>query len=154
MVEVQFFTECIARKVSAALEAAGIDVPVYAQVNEAEAEHDRVEVRCDGVSEVIPGNYTMRLDCSVVYVAGVARSFAAAHVDAAAAVGECVRGVLSSHWHRVALEWPEGYGSEEEEAEYALFPFVVLDLFAEPGALDAGSGEYEWQCEFRAYVQF
>lgn len=154
MVEVRFFTECIARKVSAALEAAGVDVPVYAQVNELEAEHDRVEVRCEGVSEIIPGNYTMRLDCSVVYVSGAARVLAEEQVTRAEAVGACVRGVLSSHWHRVALEWPEGYGSEEEEAEYALFPFVVLDLFAEPGALDAGSGEYEWQCEFRAYVQF
>ena len=69
---VQFFTDSMAMTLADALSRAGIGLPVYGQVTDPEAEHDRVEVRCNGTEEIIPGNYTTRLVCSVVLLGSAA----------------------------------------------------------------------------------
>lgn len=133
-----------------ALAAAGIHLPVYGQVSDPEAEHDRVEVRCQGTEEVIPGNYTTRLDCSVVLVLSATAQDAASVEALAAAVGAVVDTVLRRPWRHVPVQDPR----PGTDAEYELAPFVVLDLVPEPQTVETGAGAYELRVDFRAYVQF
>ena len=90
---VQFFTDSMAMTLADALSRAGIGLPVYGQVTDPEAEHDRVEVRCNGTEELIPGNYTTRLDCSVVLLASASANDAAEVEQMAAQVAPVVNGV-------------------------------------------------------------
>ncbi len=154
MNQVQFLTDSMAGLLAVACEAAGVDIPVYGQVNEPIEELDRLEVRCDGVDEIIPGNYTMRVDCRAVLHLGAAVNDAAEVEAKAAAVGAAVRGVLLRDWKNKPLPWPDVLEDEEERREYELLPYVVLDLLAEPDDITASGSEYEWATRFRVYVQF
>ena len=154
MNQVQFLTDSFAGLMASALITAGVDIPVYGQVNEPLEEHDRLEIRCEGVDEIIPGNYTMRVDCSAVLHLGAAVQ-AAEDIEAyAAQVGEAVRSVLQRDWKNKPLPWPDNVLAEDERREYELLPFIVLDLLAEPQAVVAGGSQYEWATGFRVYVQF
>lgn len=150
MTYTQFFTDSIAATLADALAHAGIGLPVYGQVSDPEAEHDRVEVRCNGTEEIIPGNYTTRLDCSVVLVLSATALDAATVEDTAAQVGAVVNGVLAGEWKNVPLRDPRPVTDEE----YEKAPFIVLDLVAEPQNTELEETCYAMQVGFRAYVQF
>lgn len=150
MTYTQFFTDSMAATLADALAHAGISLPVYGQVSDPEAEHDRIEVRCNGTDEVIPGNYTVRLDCSVVLVLSATAQEAAAVEEVAAAVAPVVNGVLRRPWRNVPLPDPR----PETDAEYENAPFIVLDLVAEPANVETEGNGYALQLDFRAYVQF
>lgn len=150
MTYTQFFTDSIAATLADALAQAGIDLPVYGQVSDPEAEHDRIEVRCNSTEELIPGNYTTRLDCSVVLLASASANDAAEVEQLAAQVAPVVNGVLNRPWKRVPLLDPRA----ETDAEYAKSPFIVLDLVAEPANVETDGNSYAMQMDFRAYVQF
>ncbi len=55
MTYTQFYTDSIAMTLADELVRAGIVLPVYGQVNDPEAEQDRIEERCTGTEEIIPG---------------------------------------------------------------------------------------------------
>ena len=133
-----------------ALAHAGISLPVYGQVSDPEAEHDRVEIRCTGTEEIIPGNYTTRLDCSVVLLASASANDAAEVEQLAAAVAPVVNGALHRPWKNTPLADPRA----ETDAEYEKAPFIVLDLVAEPANVETDGNSYAMQLDFRAYVQF
>lgn len=146
----QFFTDSMAATLEDALARAGIGLPVYGQVSDPEAEHDRIEVRCNGTEEVIPGNYTVRLDCSVVLLASASSNDAEEVEQMAAQVAPVVNGVLHRPWRNVPLPDPR----PETDAEYEQAPFIVLDLVAEPANVETEGDGYALQLDFRAYVQF
>lgn len=146
----QFFTDSIAITLEDALAHAGISLPVYGQVSDPEAEHDRVEIRCTGTEEIIPGNYTTRLDCSVVLVVSASANDAAEVEQLAATVAPVVNEVLHRPWKNTPLADPR----TETDAEYEKEPFIVLDLVAEPANVEADGNSYAMQLDFRAYVQF
>ena len=98
MQQIEFFTESLAQLVGDSMQEHGVDLPVYGLVNDPEAEHDRVEVRVDGVDELIPGNFTMRIDGSVVLMCGAAGMSDAEHSEVATAVGAAVRAVMMRDW--------------------------------------------------------
>lgn len=150
MTYTQFFTDSIAATLADALEQAGIGLPVYGQVSDPEAEHDRVEIRCTGTEEIIPGNYTTRLDCSVVLLASASANDAAEVEQLAATVAPVVNGVLHRPWKNTPLLDPRA----EDDAEYEKAPFIVLDLVAEPANTETDGTSYAMQMDFRAYVQF
>lgn len=150
MTYTQFFTDSIAATLADALAHAGISLPVYGQVSDPEAEHDRVEVRCTGTEEIIPGNYTTRLDCSVVLLASASANDAAEVEQLAAQVAPVVNGVLHRPWKNTPLADPR----PETDAEYEKAPFIVLDLVAEPANVETDGNSYAMQLDFRAYVQF
>ena len=150
MTYTQFFTDSIAATLADALAHAGISLPVYGQVSDPEAEHDRVEVRCNGTEEIIPGNYTTRLDCSVVLLASASANDAAEVEQLAATVAPVVNGVLHRPWKNTPLLDPRA----ETDAEYEKAPFIVLDLVAEPANVETDGNSYAMQLDFRAYVQF
>lgn len=154
MNQVQFLTDSMAGLIASALLSEGLELPVYGQVNDPVAEHDRLEVRCTGVDEIIPGNYTMRVDCEAVLHMGAGVNDAGEVEAAAAAVGAAVRSVLMRDWKNKPLPWPDALIDEQERAEYELMPFVVLDIVAEPQAAEVGGSQYEWATGFRVYVQF
>lgn len=150
MTYTQFFTDSIAMTLADALEQAGIGLPVYGQVSDPEAEHDRIEVRCSGTEEIIPGNYTTRLDCSVVLVVSASANDTEDVEELAAQVAPVVNGVLHRPWKHVPLEDPRA----ETHAEYEKAPFIVLDLVAEPANTETDGNSYAMPLDFRAYVQF
>lgn len=150
MTYTQFFTDSMAATLADALAHAGISLPVYGQVSDPEAEHDRVEVRCNGTEEIIPGNYTTRLDCSVVLLASASANDAAEVEQLAAQVAPVVNGVLRRPWKNTPLLDPRA----ETDAEYEKAPFIVLDLVAEPANVETDGNSYAMQLDFRAYVQF
>lgn len=156
MTYTQFFTDSIAMTLADALEQAGIGLPVYGQVSDPEAEHDRVEVRCSGTEEIIPGNYTTRLDCSVVLVVSASMNDTEEVEGLAAQVAPVVNGVLRRSWKNIPLQPPPSYGmaSAAELEEYNAAPFIVLDLVAEPANMETDGTSYAMQMDFRAYVQF
>ena len=146
----QFFTDSIAMTLEDALAHEGIGLPVYGQVSDPEAEHDRVEIRCTGTEEIIPGNYTTRLDCSVVLVVSASANDAAEVEQLAATVAPVVNKALNRPWKNTPLADPRA----ETDAEYEKEPFIVLDLVAEPANVEADGNSYAMQLDFRAYVQF
>lgn len=157
----QFFTDSIAMTLADALAHAGISLPVYGQVSDPEAEHDRIEVRCTSTEEIIPGNYTTRLDCSVVLLASASANDAEEVEQMAARVAPVVNDVLNgppaaaygsgvTSWKNVPLLNPRA----ETDAEYEKAPFIVLDLVAEPANVETDGTSYAMQLDFRAYVQF
>ena len=150
MTYTQFFTDSIAATLADALAHAGISLPVYGQVSDPEAEHDRVEVRCSGTEEIIPGNYTTRLDCSVVLLASASANDAAEVEQLAATMAPVVNEVLHRPWKNTPLADPRA----ETDAEYEKAPFIVLDLVAEPANVETDGNSYAMQLDFRAYVQF
>lgn len=172
MTYTQFFTDSIAMTLADALEQAGIGLPVYGQVSDPEAEHDRVEVRCTGTEEIIPGNYTTRLDCSVVLLVSASTTAAEEVEQLAARVAPVVNGVLNrppaaaygsgvptsagayavtgTSWKNVPLRDPRAGTDEEYEKE----PFIVLGLVVEPANTETDGSSYAMQLDFRAYVQF
>lgn len=150
MTYTQFFTDSIAATLADALAHAGISLPVYGQVSDPEAEHDRVEIRCTGTEEIIPGNYTTRLDCSVVLLASASANDAAEVEQLAATVAPVVNEVLHRPWKNTPLADPRA----ETDAEYEKAPFIVLDLVAEPANVETDGNSYAMQLDFRAYVQF
>lgn len=150
MTYTQFFTDSIAMTLADALAHAGISLPVYGQVSDPEAEHDRVEVRCNGTEEIIPGNYTTRLDCSVVLLASASANDAAEVEQLAATVAPVVNEILHRPWKNTPLADPRA----ETDAEYEKAPFIVLDLVAEPANTETDGTSYAMQLDFRAYVQF
>lgn len=150
MTYTQFFTDSIAMTLADALEQAGIGLPVYGQVSDPEAEHDRVEVRCTGTEEIIPGNYTTRLDCSVVLLVSASTNDAAEVEQLSARIAPVVNGVLRRPWKNTPLLDPRA----ETDAEYEKAPFIVLDLVAEPANTETDGNSYAMQLDFRAYVQF
>ena len=156
MTYTQFFTDSIAATLADALAHAGISLPVYGQVSDPEAEHDRVEVRCNSTEEIIPGNYTTRLDCSVVLLASASANDAAEVEQLAATVAPVVNGVLHRPWKNTPLPPPPSYGvaSAAELEEYNAAPFIVIDLVAEPANVETDGNSYAMQLDFRAYVQF
>ena len=147
MTYTQFFTDSIAATLADALAHAGIGLPVYGQVSD---QHDRVEVRCNGTEEIIPGNYTTRLDCSVVLLASASANDAAEVEQLAAQVAPVVNAVLHRPWKNTPLLDPRA----ETDAEYEKAPFIVLDLVAEPANVETDGNSYAMQLDFRAYVQF
>lgn len=150
MTYTQFFTDSIAATLADALAHAGISLPVYGQVSDPEAEHDRVEIRCNGTEEIIPGNYTTRLDCSVVLLASASANDAAEVKQLAATVAPVVNGVLHRPWKNTPLADPRA----ETDVEYEKEPFIVLNLVAEPANTETDGTSYAMQLDFRAYVQF
>lgn len=150
MTYTQFFTDSIAATLADALVHAGISLPVYGQVSDPEAEHDRVEVRCNSTEELIPGNYTTRLDCSVVLLASASANDAEEVEQMAAQVAPVVNRVLHRPWKNTPLLDPR----PETDEEYEKAPFVVLDLVAEPANVETDGNSYAMQLDFRAYVQF
>ncbi len=146
----QFFTDSIAMTLTDALTHEGIGLPVYGQVSDPEAEHDRIEVRCTSTEEIIPGNYTTRMDCSVVLLASASANDAAEVKQLAAAVAPVVNEVLHRPWNNTPLADPRA----ETDAEYEKAPFIVLDLVAEPANTETDGNSYAMQLDFRAYVQF
>ena len=145
----RFFTESISELIQRVLEERGIGLPVWGQVLDPETPCERIEVRCDAVEEVIPGNYTVRVDCSVVLLLDAARPAAEA-AALAARVSECARSVLERDWHNKPLPAPEAEVDEEYEAE----PFIVLGLVAAVENVAPEGNEFAWRIDFRAYVQF
>lgn len=146
----QFFTDSMALALRRELERRGIDVPVVGQINEPEPEGVRLEVRCEGSEEIIPGNQTYRLDCQVVLNLS-ASSMTAAEIermmeDVSMACGE----TLGADWRHVPVEDPRG----GEDAEYNASPFIVLDLITELQAPETNGTQYLGMLAFRAYVQF
>lgn len=154
MKETIFFSDSMAAVLAEALTAAGYELPVLGQVSEAEAEQERVEVRVSGVDELVPGNFTMRIDGEVVLVLGAALHSAAECEALAVGVGDVVRAVLGQDWRYKPLPWPESWQDEAERAQYEQLPFVVLEMVVQPANVNAGSGWYECAVEYRAYVQF
>lgn len=152
----QFFTDSIAATLQDALAHAGIGLPVYGQVSDPEAEHDRIEVRCSGTEEIIPGNYTMRLDCNVVLLVSASTNDAAEVEHLASRIAPVVNGVLNRHWKNTPLPPPPSYGvaSAAELEEYNAAPFILLDLAAEPANMETDGNSYAMHLDFRAYVQF
>lgn len=161
MTYTQFFTDSIAATLADALAREGIGLPVYGQVSDPEAEHDRVEVRCTGTEELIPGNYTMRLDCNVVLLVSSSTNDAEEVEQMAARVAPVVNKALNrppaaaygsgvTSWKNVPLRDPRA----ETDAEYEKAPFIVLDLVAEPANVETDGNSYAMQLDFRAYVQF
>lgn len=146
----QFFTDSIAATLQDALAHAGIGLPVYGLVNDPEPEHDRIEVRCSGTEELIPGNYTMRLDCSVVLLASARANDAAEVEQLAADITPVVNGVLRRPWRHTPLADPR----PQTDAEYEQNPFIVLALVPEPSDMETDGNSYAMQLDFRAYVQF
>ncbi len=156
MTYTQFFTDSIAATLADALAREGIGLPVYGQVSDPEAEHDRVEVRCTGTEELIPGNYTMRLDCNVVLLVSASTNDAEEVEQMAARVAPVVNKALNRPWKNTPLPPPPSYGvaSAAELEEYNAAPFIVLDLVAEPANTETDGNSYAMQLDFRAYVQF
>lgn len=150
MTYTQFFTDSLAKTIADALEQEGIALPVYGQVTDPEAEHDRLEVRCAASEEIIPGNYTTRLDCSVVLLVSASSGNAAEVEHLAAEVVPVVNEVLLRPWKNVPLPNPR----EEVDSEYEKMPFIVLDLLAEPANTETDGNSYAMHLDFRAYVQF
>ena len=150
MTYTQFFTDSIAATLADALEQAGISLPVYGQVSDPEEEHDRLEVRCNGAEEIIPGNYTTRLDCSVVLLVSASANDTEEVEQMAARVAPVVNEVLHRPWKNTPLANPRA----EADAEYEKAPFIVLDLVAEPANTETDGNSYAMQMDFRAYVQF
>lgn len=146
----QFFTDSIAATLQGALAHAGISLPVYGQVSDPEEEHDRLEVRCNGAEEIIPGNYTTRLDCSVVLLLSAGTNTAAEVEQLAADITPVVNGVLRRPWKHTPLADPR----PQTDAEYEQNPFIVLDLVPEPANTETEENGYAMQLDFRAYVQF
>ena len=156
MMYTQFFTDSFAMMLADALAHAGIGLPVYGQVSDPEAEHDRIEVRCTGTEEMIPGNYTTRLDCSVVLLVSASANDSEEVEQMAAQVAPVVNGVFHRPWKNTPLPPPPSYGvaSAAELEEYNAAPFIVLDLVAEPANTETDGTSYAMQLDFRAYVQF
>ena len=102
----QFFTDSIAATLADALAHAGIGLPVYGQVSDPEAEHDRIEVRCTGTEEIIPGNYTTRLDCSVVLLVSASANDTEEVEQMAARVAPVVNKALNRPWKNTPLADP------------------------------------------------
>lgn len=163
----QFFTDSIAATLADALAHEGVGLPVYGQVSDPEAEHDRIEVRCTSIEEIIPGNYTMRLDCSVVLLVSASANDTEEVEQMAARVAPVVKGVMNGEWKNVPLSPPPSYGvptsagayaetgaSAAELEEYNAAPFIVLDLVTEPANVETDGNSYAMQMNFRAYVQF
>ncbi len=161
MTYTQFFTDSIAMTLADALAHEGIGLPVYGQVSDPEAEHDRVEVRCNSTEEIIPGNYTTRLDCSVVLLVSASANSTEEVEKLAARLTPVVNGVLNrppaaaygsgvTSWKNVPLRDPRA----ETDAEYEKAPFIVLDLVVEPANTESDGTSYAMQLDFRAYVQF
>ena len=146
----QFFTDSMAMTIADALARAGIDLPVYGQVTDPVEEHDRIEVRCESVEELIPGNYTTRLACSVVLLLSSGSNTAVEVETIAELVGAVVRDVLNRPWRHTPLADPRA----ETDAEYERDPFIVLDLVPEPANTETDDTAYEMAMDFRAYVQF
>lgn len=146
----QFFTDSIAMTLADALAHEGICLPVYGQVSDPEAEHDRIEVRCTGTEEIIPGNYTTRLDCSVVLLVSASANDTEEVERMAARVAPVVNKALNRPWKNTPLADPRA----ETDAEYEKAPFIVLDLVAEPANTETDGTSYAMQLDFRAYVQF
>ena len=150
MTYTQFFTDSIAATLADALVHEGIELPVYGQITDPEAEHDRIEVRCNGAEEIVPGNYTTRLDCSVVLLLSSTQQDAATVETIAAQVAPVVSTVLHRPWRNTPLADPR----PETDAEYEQAPFIVLDLVPEPANIEKEDSSYALQLDFRAYVQF
>lgn len=150
MTSTQFFTDSIAATLADALSEMGISLPVYGQISEPEAEHDRIEVRCSSTEEIIPGNFTTRLDCQAVLVLSATSNDAWNVTSKGMRIASVVRSVLGRDWRGKPLRDPR----PETDAEYAAAPFIVLDLVPAATAVDTSTGGYELQAEFRAYVQF
>ncbi len=150
MTYTQFFTDSIAMTLADALAHEGIGLPVYGQVSDPEAEHDRIEVRCTGTEEIIPGNYTTRLDCSVVLLVSASANDTEEVERMAARVAPVVNKALNRPWKNTPLADPRA----DTDAEYEKAPFIVLDLVAEPANTETDGTSYAMQLDFRAYVQF
>lgn len=148
---IQFFSDSMAATLSNALGAAGFTLPVWGQVTDPATDTDRVEVRVNGTEEVIPGNLTTRVDCTVELVLHTAD---AANADTAQQtaqrVGDVVLEVLRRPWHRVPLPHPQ----PGTDAEYDAMPFIVLDLLPEAQNMSTEDGAWRFSADFRAYVQF
>lgn len=156
MTHTQFFTDSLAETIAAALHAAGVNLPVYGQINDPEAEHERVEIRVESSEEMIPGNMTARLDCTAAYVLGSAATTAEAAQERGAQVGSIVLATLRSIAPNTPLPPPPGYGSDTPAvlAKYIAAPFVILRIVTEPGTVETAGESYEMQLPFRAFMQF
>lgn len=151
MIETEFFTITVARELARGLACAGVSLPVRGQVEDAAPDDDGLEVRVDEVEEVITGNYTVRLDGSVVLTLRATGNDRVAVLDTARRVRDVACEVMApGRWKRRALEPLGPYLDEEYEAA----PYVVLELVSQPGNVEVGDVGYEFSIGFRAYVQF
>lgn len=151
MIETEFFTKTVARELSRGLACAGVSLPVRGQVSDAEPADDCLEVRVDDVEEVIAGNYTVRLDGSVVLTLRATANNPWAVLYTVRRVRDVACEVMApGRWKRRALVHPGPYLDEEYEAA----PYVVLEMVSQPGNVVVGDVGYEFSIGFRAYVQF
>lgn len=148
----QFFTDAIAAELRPALLEAGIALPVVGQVTDAAPEGPRLEVCCEAAEEVVPGNYTMRLDCHL----SLTGLHAAEREEETEAL---LYRVADACWPTLAAR--EGWKNRDlphpvpgSDPEYEAAPFIVLDLIAAPDVLKTEDLTYVGVLSFRAYVQF
>lgn len=146
----QFFTDSMALELREALAGSGIELPVVGQVSEPDADGLRLEVRCEGAEDLIPGNYTVRLDCQLVlHFADVGMT--ADEVEGMlAAVGMVCRQVLREPWEYRVLRDPRPGRDEEYEAA----PYLVLGIVPELQPVEVSGAAYVGVLGFRAFVQF
>lgn len=146
----QFFTDSLAGVLAAALGAAGISLPVYGQIHDAEAPHNRIEVRCNGVDEIIPGNATARLDGSIVLLLHATVSAKEAERTAADVAAVLETALAPERWRKYPLPLPPAV----QDAEYTAAPFIVLELCTAPAGAETAGQFYALAVDYRAYVQF
>ncbi len=148
----QFFTDAIAAELRPALLEAGITLPVVGQVTDATPEGPRLEVRCEAAEEIVPGNYTMRLDCHLALTGLHAAEGEEETEGLLYRVADACWPVLSerARWKNRELPHP----CPGSDPEYDAAPFIVLDLIAAPDVLNTEELTYVSTLSFRAFVQF
>jgi hypothetical protein len=151
MDRIYFFSASMALELNEALEGYGVtDVVAVGLVNEPEPQRVRLEVRVENAEELIPGNFTTRLDCQLVLA-----NLGAVGVDEArrlmGAVSMACWRVMRENWRMRALRHPLGEGAD---AEYDAAPFLVLELVPEVQPPEVNGASYEGVAAFRAWVQF
>lgn len=147
----QFFTDSIAASLREVAEQLSFELPVVGQINDPLPEHARLEVRCENIEELIPGNHTYRLDCQVVLnlsAAAMTAEQVETTLEAASAV--CRAALSEPDWRMQPLRDPRGEGDEE----YREAPFIVLDLVTEVAPPEVSGVNYLGVLAFRAFIQF
>ena len=144
----KIFADALASELAESLGAVGVELPVYGLLNDPEASGDRIEVRVDGVEELIPGNHTVRLDGEVVLLLGCMQRSEQELMELAGTVSGAVRGVVMVRQKYEPLK-VEGAG-----AEYDAQPFLLLYMCPKESELAVEDEQWKWELRYSAFVQF
>ena len=144
----KIFADALASELEEALVEVGVELPVYGLLNDPEAIGDRIEVRVDGVEELIPGNHTVRLDGEVSLMMGCMGRDEKELFEVAGKVSAAVRRVMAVRKKYSPLE-VEGAGEEYEAA-----PFLLLYLCPKESELTVEDELWKWELRYSAFIQF